>query len=160
MTWIVGVGIFLLLLFVFPRQMLRVTALCGAVVAGFFLWFYVSDFLETRKRESVSVYVSHDATKCGQASPLFIQIVNESSSTLKKVYFGISAHRAGFSDAVIEEAGFSSDRIIQSHGIWRLCLSSIDLNRSLLLTAMARAQNFTPASLEWSTTSIVPHFQK
>ena len=116
MAWVIGIGIFLFLLFVFPRAMVGLIVLCGVGIGGFLLWDKIKTDERARLRASVTVTVTHDLERCSPEHPLFVQIHNGSEGTIEKVSFGIEGNRAGYSDPLYDSSGsgyqsYSSDKI-------------------------------------------------
>jgi len=60
MVWVVGIGVFLFLLFAFPRPMMGLIALCGLAVGGFLLFTKIENQNRARERASISITISYD----------------------------------------------------------------------------------------------------
>jgi hypothetical protein len=54
MAWVIGIGIFLFLLFAFPRAVVGLIALCGVGIGGFFLWNKIETDERNRLRTAVT----------------------------------------------------------------------------------------------------------
>ncbi len=83
------------LLFMFPRQMVRILAGSAAVAAAIGGYFYWEKRQVEAQRAAVSVAVSYASERCGEAEPLLVTIVNDSSYTVSRVEWVFSARRPG-----------------------------------------------------------------
>ncbi|NGQ93451.1 hypothetical protein G5V65_21500 [Rhodobacter sp. HX-7-19] len=55
MAWVIGIGIFLFLLFAFPRAMGGLIVLCGLAIGGFLLWQKLESGNRARERAAISI---------------------------------------------------------------------------------------------------------
>ena len=55
MAWVIGIGIFLFLLFAFPRAMGGLIVLCGLAIGGFLLWEKLERDNRARERAAISI---------------------------------------------------------------------------------------------------------
>jgi hypothetical protein len=83
------------LLFMFPRQMVRILAGSLAVAAAIGGYFYWEKRQVDEQRSAVSVDVHYDSERCGKAEPLLVTIVNSSSYAVTRVEWVFSARRPG-----------------------------------------------------------------
>ncbi len=158
MAWVIGIGIFLFLLFAFPRAMVGLIVLCGVAIGGFLLWTKIENDERARKRATVSVTVAYDLERCSPEFPLFVQILNRSDDTLEKVSFAIEGHRAGYSEPIYDSGylGYSSDRIITGGDGWANCWT---LPRKAYGASEQRVALNPPETLVWTVTNTSPTFQ-
>ncbi len=83
------------LLFMFPRQMVRIlaaSAVVGLAIGGYFYW---EKHQMDGQRGAVSVTVNYDGESCSEAEPLLVTIVNGSSYPIARVDWVFSARRPG-----------------------------------------------------------------
>ena len=158
MAWIVGIGISLLLLFMFPRAVGAVLLLIALLAGGLFLWIKVDGDRAARRREAISVVVSHDTVKCSEKYPLFIVIYNSSKDTINSVRFDVEAHRSDFSSPLYRSGyhEYSSDRIIPGMEGWGSCWS---LPRRVSGVSDELISKHPPGGLSWTATNVSPQFQ-
>ena len=165
MHWVLGIGIFLFLLFTFPRAMGALLALSALAIGGFFLWIKIqSDEREKRsderekRRASVAVIVDYDLDRCSSDYPLFVGVVNRSDSTIEKLSFGIEGHRTGYSDPLYSSGylGYTTDRIIASGDGWGSCWT---LPKEASQAARRTLDLNPPENLIWSIQHISPTFR-
>lgn len=157
MVWVLGIGIFLFLLFVFPRVMVGLIALCGVAIGGFFLWTKIGDNERARLRAAVTVTVTYDLERCNPEYPLFVQIFNGSEDTVEKVWFRIEGRRAGYSDPLYDSGyfGYSSDKIVPSGKGWANCWT---LPRQAYGVSGQTIALYPPKTLVWVVNSSNPIF--
>ncbi|AMN54158.1 hypothetical protein ACP90_18950 [Labrenzia sp. CP4] len=157
MTWVVGIGIFVFLMFAYPKKTLILAGvlLAFAVAGGGII--FLSDYLDQRKREAVQIEIFFDLDKCSEEYPLFIGFLNESGSTIEKVSFIVEGKREGYSDTTYrsEYGNYQTDKIIKdggSHGTcWRV--------PPLVFGAPESDKGRFPAKdMVWSVTSVYPRF--
>ena len=158
MAWVIGIGIFLFLLFAFPRAMVGLIVLCAVVIGGFLLWDNIKTDARARLRAAVTVTISHDLELCSPEYPLFIRIHNGSEDTVEKVSFGIVGNRAGYSDPLYDSGylGYSSDKIIASGEGWASCWT---LPRTAYGTSEQRLALYLPETLVWTVKNSSPTFR-
>jgi hypothetical protein len=141
MVWIIGIGIFLFLLFMFPRQTgLTIGSLVGiaTAIAGY---FYLQDQANNRKRALVTVNAAYGGTLCTDPNfPLSLIIQNGSDAALDKLSIDVTANRVGYSDDVFFEY-FSSDKIMQPNEYYSACWRLDDYKM--------KALQFPPLTLTW-----------
>jgi len=157
MAWVIGIGIFLFLLFVFPRAMVGLIILCGVVIGGWLLWDKIKSEERARKRSAVSITVTHDLEMCSPEHPLLVRILNGADDTVEKVKFGIEGRRAGYSDPLYDSfRGYSSDRIIASGAEWASCWA---LPQKDYGVSEQRIALNPPETLVWTVRNISPIFR-
>jgi len=158
MAWVVGIGIFFFLLFVFPRAVIGLIVLCGVVIGGYILWTEMENDERARKRATISITVTHDLERCSSDYPLFVRILNSSDDTVERVSFGIEGHRAGYSDPLYNSGylGYSSDRIISSGDGWANCWT---LPRQEFGASEKRIALNPPETLVWTVKNAYPTFR-
>lgn len=157
MVWLLGIGIFLVLLFVFPRQM--GTLLLGIVVlialGGAYIWQQGEG--RKRARASVEVSVRYDVSACSSSFPLLVTYRNGSRRTVEKIIYDIGGFTPGYSDVVLQD-DYKTDRIIPPGQTYGECWS---VPRAYFGASEARVTALTlaPASAQWRITSRYVTFQ-
>jgi hypothetical protein len=157
MAWVIGIGIFLFLLFAFPRAIVGLIVLCGVIIGGALLWDKIKTDERARLRAAVTVTVAHDLEQCSPEYPLFVRINNGSENTVEKVSFGVDGNRAGYSDPIYESdyQGYSSDKIIARGDSWSTCWT---LPRTAYGTSEQMLALHLPETLVWTVKNISPRF--
>jgi hypothetical protein len=121
MVWIVGIGITLILLFTFPRQMgIVFVSLVGiaAAVAGY---FYFVEQTNIKKKALISIKATYDGTLCTDPNfPLSLVVHNGSNEVLNRLSLEVTASRVGYSDNVFSDY-FTSDKIMQPNEYYSSC---------------------------------------
>ena len=118
MTWVVGIGIGLFLLFNFPKQTF---AFVGILTLGGYILY--SDLQEATQRDKenearalalVAMRASGSQAVCNDPRrPVMVEVTNNSpNGTLAWVRFDLAAYKPGFSSAVLKADWLSSDRIL------------------------------------------------
>jgi hypothetical protein len=158
MAWVIGIGIFLFLLFAFPRAMVGLLVLCGLAIGGWLLWTKLDTDKRARERATVSVTVAYDLERCSPEYPLFVGILNDSDNTIEAVSFGIEGHRAGYSEPLYDSGylGYSSDRIIVRGDSWASCWS---LPRQAYGASEQSIALNPPNTLVWTAKNTSPRFR-
>ena len=163
MAWVIGIGIFLFLLFAFPRPVVGLivglVVLCGVVIGGFSLWEKIKNDERAQKYAAVSVTVTRDLERCSPEYPLLVHIVNGSEDTVAKISFDILGHLAGYSDPLYDSGYgyYSSDRIIASGSEWTNCWP---LPQQASGASEQRIALNPPESLIWSVKTKRPTFRE
>lgn len=159
MAWVVGIGIFFLLLFLFPRPVLAVVLLAVFGIGGFLLYDWLEDRARQRKRAGVTVTVAHDPARCPGARPLFVVIRNDAGDTLDRVRFSVVGHRQGHSMPVYESGyrDYATDRIIADGESWGNCWPMPPRRRDLSADAAAMPP---PGRMIWSARHVDPAFRR
>ncbi len=116
MVWVVGIGLGLLLLFAFPKQMGALIVLLVLAGAGLFGFLYLQDQQraeEYRKREeSITLSATYDAAGCSAEYPILITIRNNYTQTIESLTFELGGYREGYSSPVYQGHSYESDRIM------------------------------------------------
>lgn len=120
MAWLVGIGIFLFLLFAFPKQVGGLLLLLGIGV-GLLFWAGQQESEQRRaEQRSVSAKAAYDVRFCKEPFPISVAFSNLGRRATSNITFGLQAHRPGFSKAVLD--GYrETDRIIQPGETYVLC---------------------------------------
>lgn len=154
MAWVIGIGIGLVLLFAFPKQMGAVILLLVVGAAGLFGYLYIEEQRrdeEYRERqESVSISANFDAGRCSAEFPIIIKISNNNTETLLSLTFGFSGFREGHSSPVYEAIYVTSDRIIAPGQSYEACWAVPKLNYG--------AEATPPGTLMWKANPTSPTF--
>jgi hypothetical protein len=144
MVWVVGIGIGLLLLFAFPRQMGAVILflVVGAgVLFGFIYNAEQQRAEEHRKKiESITISAAYDPG-CEAAFPILISIRNGYTQTIQTLTFELGGYREGYSSPVYRGLSYKSDRIITPGQTYTACWTQPGLDYG--------AQEAPAASLTW-----------
>ena len=69
MAWVIGIAVFLLLLFLFPRAMGGLILVCGIAIGGWLLSDKLEHDKRARERAAVSLTVTHDIERCQHTQP-------------------------------------------------------------------------------------------
>lgn len=157
MAWVVGIGIFVILLFAYPKKtMILVGVLLALAAAGGGL-FFLDNYLDQRKKDAVQVVVFFDLEKCSEEYPLFIGIVNGSGSTVEKVSFTVEGKREGYSDTIYRSgyADYETDKIIKDGDSIGTCWRIPPL---VYGTPTTYKDRFPAKDIVWSITSVYPRF--
>ena len=145
MMWIVGIGIFLLLLFSFPRQTGVFLLVVILFSAGLFGWLFYKDHkrIEEHRREKFSILISAEfnTKSCTVDFPISISITNTYSRTLQKVSFELAGYREGYSSPIYRSLTYKSDRIIRPGETYVACWAVPNLEYG--------AQKHPPEGLIW-----------
>jgi hypothetical protein len=161
MTWVVGIGIGLFLLFRFPKPMM---ILLGVVSLGAAALFAIIVFLDKQsawKRQeeerSILLVASFDPERCGMETPILIRFTNIGTKTLLSIDFQLSGYRKGFSSPVYGDGirgaiGYESDKILSSGESYESCWKVPKLDDG--------AQEVPPASVEWRATYSYGYFEE
>ncbi|MBX5236320.1 hypothetical protein HJC02_29280 [Rhizobium sp. NLR4a] len=118
MAWVIGIGIFLFLLFAFPRQMLGLIAILAAVIFGF--WAYSSLNESARKASLESLFVTVSATCTQSDYPLYVTLTNGTGKTVTSTSFTVNGYKAGFSSSVASD-WFTTDKIMKPGERYAAC---------------------------------------
>lgn len=126
MAWVIGIGIFVLLLFSFPRQTIALCIGAIVIVAAALIWIHQADVArretEARERALLGVSVLVDRSICADARfPLVVTIRNNSNEkTLISISISIDAYIPNYSNSVVFQS-IESDRIILPRQIYQTC---------------------------------------
>lgn len=143
-AWVTGIGIFLWLLFAYPKKMLilivGVVAL-GAATVGV---FWLQDVLAKRLMAQMAIRVVYDPADCSPTHPLSVAIHNRSNATILHIYYRVEGLREGYSSPHYVEWKWT-DKILQSDDTFRTCLAF--RQKSVDDTGLIRGME--PSSLIW-----------
>lgn len=158
MAWVIGVGIFLLLLFAFPRAIVGLIILCVVLIGSYQLWMKIEQDERAKKKASVTVTVNYDLERCRPEYPLFVRIQNGADDTVEAVSFGVAGRRAGYSNPIYESRflEYSSDRIIASGDSWTSCWALPDPAYS---ASEQKIEQNPPETLVWTVEHTSPSFR-
>jgi hypothetical protein len=152
MIWIVGIGMFLFLLFMFPRQTGITIGLLVGIAAAIAGYFYLQDQADRRNRALVTVNAAYGRTLCTDPNfPLSLVIHNGSKVALDKLSIDVTANRVGYSDDVFFEY-FSSDKIMQPNEYYSACWSLDDYKM--------KALQFSPLTLNWKAKASIVYWHE
>ncbi|ANL48629.1 hypothetical protein AMC87_CH04008 [Rhizobium phaseoli] len=118
MAWVVGIGIFLFLLFAFPRQIVGLIAILAAVIFG--LWAYSSLNENARKASLRSLFVTVSATCNRSDYPLYVTLTNGTGKTVTSTSFKVSGYKPGYSSSVASE-WLTTDKIMKPGEVYTAC---------------------------------------
>jgi hypothetical protein len=161
MTWVVGIGIGLFLLFRFPKPMM---ILLGVVSLGAAALFAVIVFLDKQsvwkqqeEERSILLVASFDSERCGMETPILIRFTNIGTKTLLSMDFQLSGYRKGFSSPIYGYSldgviGYKSDKILSTGESYQSCWKVPKLHDG--------AQEVPPLSVEWRATYIRGYFEE
>lgn len=147
-VWIVGIGIGLLLLFSYPKQ---IGALILLVVLGAVGLFMAIQNAEQRRAEehrkkvaSIGLTATFDPVRCAAEFPILIGFRNGYTQTIQSLNFDLAGYREGFSSPVYVGRYLRSDRIIRPGETYEICWSVPSLEYG--------AQAEPPQDLNWRVT--------
>jgi hypothetical protein len=154
LIWLVGLGVYLLLLLNFPRSIFALTII--GISLAVFLKEQESAAL-AKKKAMVSITITHDLKKCAQNIPLFINIINKSGSSLNKVSFAIAGYRKGYSSPIYKSPadGYQTHQIIAANNSWDSCRELPKLSHS---PSDELGAILTPNILSWKSEGISINF--
>lgn len=157
MAWVFGIGIFLALLFAFPKKTMILVGILLSIALLVGSYFFIEDYLYKKKKESVKITIKYNLEICSDEYPLLIGIENESGSTLEKVSFTVDGKRKGHSKAVYKSrySGYSSDKILEAGEIFGNCWTVPPLDYGV---PDNYKEQFPAKDMIWSATSIYPIF--
>jgi len=141
MIYLIAILGLLLLICLFPRQMLVIVAvvvLFLSLIAGY---WYLEDRAEKQAQNAVIIGVRYIASgDCDRDCPLRVSIVNQSSRVVERAEWQFVACRSGHSSDLVE--GYNpvhSDRILQPGESVALCFRLPSVSGDTV-----------PAQLQWS----------
>ncbi len=148
MVWVAAVGVGLLLLFMFPKQMgivAGVAALAAAAIVTLMYLEHQRGLEEQRRREEgIELSAFYDTILCPPEHPIVITIRNNYTETLQALTFKLGGYRPDYSSPVYFDQSYSSDRILapgESHS-WCWAVPTLQYG----------AQEAPPADLQWRAT--------
>lgn len=112
MAWLVGIGIFVLLLIRFPRQVGAVIGIALLGIAGLALYSWVTGSQADRQKALIVVSASVTPTICSDPKyPISVQVQNHSNRVLNSVSFLLQGFVPGHSNATATDY-LTSDLIV------------------------------------------------
>lgn len=159
MVWVVGIGIFLLLLFMFPRFTLGLIAIIGVTIFILFERANTNNRQAAERRALVGVTAGYDASRCSIDYPILVSIMNRSPQTVVSTSFTLKGYASGHSDAIYDSGygSYRDDRIIEPGGGWSICWS---VPRRSYNVSEERAAAYPPSSMIWRVDDVSPAFQR
>jgi len=157
-AWLVGIGIFFILLFLFPRPVIGITVLLALGIGAYLFVENENSKKSAKKRASVKLEANYDIKNCDSDYPIFIKISNTSGSTVKSVSFTLAGYRQGHSSPVYESgySDYTSDRIIENGKGWGNCWRVPKLDYGV---PEGFSTQFPAQTMIWKAESIYPTFQ-
>ena len=156
MSWLFGLVIFvvfLFLLFKYPKQILALGGLL--VVCVFILWYVFITLPEQKRTErsnKVTLSLAYNTTNCGLEYPLNVIIINRSDKTVKKVQWSLVVNKPGFSTNLAGYGDdYSCDKILKSGEAWSVCYR---------LPSTLNSQNYPLPQFEYKTSSKYVYFEE
>jgi len=156
MSWLFGLVIFivfLFLLFKYPKQIL---VICGLLVICVIILYYVFITLPNQERtersNKVTLSIAYNTTNCGLQYPLNVIITNRSDKTVTKVTWWLVVNKPGFSTNLAGySANYSCDKILKPGEAWSVCY---------MLPSTLNSQNYPLPQLEYKTSSKYVYFEE
>lgn len=156
MAWVIGIGVGLFLLFVFPRQMGALILFLLLAAAGIGGWLYLHDqkLAEERrqKEEKITLSAAYDINRCSIEFPILITIRNGYTETIKNMTFELGGYRHGYSSPIYREPFYKSDRIIAPGETYTACWTKPPLDYG--------AQEISPEGLTWRASYSYASFEE
>lgn len=154
MAWVVGIGIFLFLLFAFPKQIVGVIVFIA--LAGLALWAYIEAQSNAAAKERARIVTSVNASNgCSDPEyPIGVTFSNGTDKRITEIGFTLAATRRGYSSSVYSRY-LTNDRIMNAgqvyFGCWRI--DPWDLQ-------YGQIKGFDVKTLEWTSTISSVRFAK
>ncbi len=157
MAWVVGIGIFLFLLFLFPRPVISLIILCAVAGGALFLYYYLGDKRRGSKIAGIDITVNYNIPKCSKDYPLEIRIKNNSGSTINKIRFNLAGYREGFSEPIYGTGydKYETDKIIPIGKTLWMCWKIPKLSYG---KSEAGNTAYPPKSMIWKASDFYPDF--
>lgn len=121
MAWVVGIGVFLFLLFAFPKQVGSIILLIILAVGAFWLYLSQEQEANARRKAKILTVAGADSVCNDPEFPLKIQFTNTSDEKLLRVSYSLEGFQPGYSDVVVSDYLRSSDRIMQPGDVYSAC---------------------------------------
>lgn len=118
MAWILGIGIFLLLQFTFPRQIVGLILIL--VVGGAGLYAF-SEMTKEQRRRAVKLTAAYSPGACSPDFPILVAIRNDSDRSVGRTWFSLRGYREGYSKPVLSATLLNTDKIIGPGEAWAGC---------------------------------------
>jgi hypothetical protein len=120
---IVFIIVLIILFFLFPKQMLSIGLVL--IVLIIILWWIFIEMPQKRRdalNKKVIVSVAYDPNICSLKTPLLVNIRNNSSKTITKVWWNVDIFVAGYSTNISGfDNSYSSDKILKPGEGWTSC---------------------------------------
>ena len=92
MAWGVGIGLFVALLFAFPRATGGVLLFVAVTLGAIFLWNQQQTKKRAQQRAAVTVSAAYDLRSCQVEHPIRVTINNGSDRSVLKVTFKVAGY--------------------------------------------------------------------
>jgi uncharacterized membrane protein len=155
MAWVIGIGIFLFLLFAFPKQ-IGFIILC---IVGVCIFYYVKAEHDSKRKSELISMIKHraaaDSKLCSDPNyPISVGFLNDTNKTINRISFILSSKREGFSSN-ISTSYLDSDKILKPNEGYVNCwsLSSYDLQYGKL-------KDYKISDLKWNVEILSADFQQ
>jgi len=157
MVWVVAAGVFLILLYYFPRAVGALALIFGAAIGSILLWTNYEAAMLDRQARAILIDVTYNLERCRLGEPLMIEITNNFDKTLTKVTFGVEGYRVGHSDPLYysDSYDYRSDRIIEKGGTWVDCWK---LPKVFPFAEQKTIRSTPISSVTWKVKNIYPQF--
>jgi hypothetical protein len=154
MVWVVGIGLFVLALLAFPKQVGIFLLIVGALIGGAILYYQNQESERVRELAAIRISVAYDLATCTSTHPIAMSISNGTRRTILELNINLSAKRPGYSDDVYTDY-VRSTRILAPSTIYSACWQLDTSSYSL------RVPNdpATLGSLNWSGSIVTSRFQ-
>ena len=156
MIWVAVVLGVILLIGMFPKQMLGILGVLVLLIATVFLYFQGQADERQREKDSVQVSVKYDEETCNEEFPLFVAVRNTGYNPVNKVSWNLAAYRPGYSSNVISygtdfswDTPYYTDKILNTGEEIRLCYKVPTIDGK-----------FDPGALNYEITNKTVVFQK
>lgn len=158
MVWVVGLGVWAILLIAFPKSVGYASLIAACLVGIFFGWILIKDasntkqyMLEQADKKKVQVSIEYDPNGCPAGMPISLTAINYSSKTVISYTYTAAGYEKGRSSKVYNSSG-SSDYIILSGRSSKLCfqvtpdnqISNQRLATTSLSEAIWKIERFSP----------------
>lgn len=120
MAWVVGIGIFLFLLFAFPKQTLVLVGVILVVVGAVASWQWWEHHQQQLAREQLKTEARYQGFECKDPRPIGVMFWNQGKRTITEIWFSLQAHRKGFSKPVLRDWN-TTDLIVKPGEAYVLC---------------------------------------
>lgn len=159
MAWAIGIGIFLFLLFNFPKQVVALFFVLAVVGGSLFAWNYWDQQARQAEIQSVLVSTIYSTEACSTDYPMVVTIRNGSKRVLTQVTFDIKGNRPGYSRAIMDSSyrSYTSDKIIAAGKDWTMCWTAPGFAYDFPQNQQA---SVVPSALEWKVENIHPVFEQ
>ncbi|GAA4108628.1 hypothetical protein ACFFTN_01225 [Aminobacter aganoensis] len=112
MAWVAGIGLGLVLLFMFPKQVGLLALAIAAIGGATFAYMWAESKIDESERLKIIVTVEYNTVRCAPERPIYIVFRNSNDKTLTRMSFVLEGYRPGYSSSVSDDLLFS-DKIIE-----------------------------------------------